>query len=160
MSERQKVGQLGEDLVEMFLVKRGHAVLDRNFRRPWGELDIVTLRKGTVHFIEVKALARSVSDETKLSFQNSRRAREGKVSSETSQQRAEAYVRSRVQKDVFRPEESIGPEKVKRLGRIIRTYLREKYVSSETPWQFDVATVLIDEETKRAKINLVEELIL
>ena len=66
MGVTQKVGALGEELVVQFLVKRGYKILDRNYRRPWGELDVVAERKGKIHFVEVKALSRNVSDETSI----------------------------------------------------------------------------------------------
>ncbi len=33
----------------------GYRILDRNWRRPWGELDIVADKDGVIHVIEVKA---------------------------------------------------------------------------------------------------------
>ncbi|MDO8593957.1 MAG: YraN family protein [bacterium] len=151
MGRTQKVGSLGEELVVRFLMKRGFTILDRNYRRPWGELDIVAERKNKIHFVEVKAMSqRIVSDETKSN-----------VSSETSEREAAlAYIRSKVKKDRFSPEDHVNKEKIKRQGRIIQTYLGAKHVSGETNWQFDVASVLIDSETKKAKINLLEDLIL
>ena len=73
MSSTQKVGALGEELVVKFLVKRGYRILDRNYRRPWGELDVVAKRNERIHFVEVKTkTAEIVSGETRK-----------KVSSET-----------------------------------------------------------------------------
>ncbi len=156
ITPKQKVGSLGEELVAKFLMKQGYKVLDRNYRRPWGELDVVAERKGKIHFVEVKALSQNiVSDETAKTVSKSA------VSSETSgRESALKYVQSKVRKDRFRPEDNVNSNKTKRLGRIIQTYLMEKHVSDETDWQFDVATVLIDGETKRAKINFIEGLIL
>lgn len=166
MGETQKIGTLGEELVEKFLVKRGHKILDRNYRRPWGELDIVSMLKGKIHFVEVKAMSQQiVSDETpvvKLRRLGLLRGKhEVEVSSETSdRERALIYVRSKVKKDRFRAEDHVNKEKIKRQGRIIQTYLNAKHVSDETIWQFDVATVLIDEEHRKAKVELLEDLIL
>ena len=160
MGVTQKVGALGEELVVQFRVKRGYKMLDRNYRRPWGELDVVAERKGKIHFVEVKALSRNVSDETSRKGVSLFKHAQALVSSETSRERSLRYVTSKVPKDRFRAEDSVGPHKLKRLSRIIQTYLMGKHVSDETSWQFDVATVLLDEETKRAKINLIEELIL
>lgn len=154
MNSTQKIGTLGEDLVARFLMKRGYEILDRNYRRPWGELDIVARKKNKIHFVEVKTMSQKiVSDETtKTVSKNS-------VSSETTEREATlAYVRSKIKKDRFRPEDHVNRNKVLRLSRIIQTYLMSKHVSSETLWQFDVATVLIDVETKKARIELLEEL--
>lgn len=150
MGITQKVGALGEELVVKFLVKKGYTILDRNFRRPWGELDVVAKRKGKIHFVEVKSVSASnvdVSNET--------------ISHETSpREKALAYIRLKRPKDRYRPEDNVHANKIKRLSRIIQTYLNGKHVSDETTWQFDVATVYIDERNKKAKINLLENIIL
>lgn len=160
MSDKKKIGPLGEELVVKFLMKRGYRILDRNYRRPWGELDVVAEKRGKIHFVEVKALTRNVSGETKKGTEDFLHGNASGVSDETKRKRASVYIRSGVSKDSFRPEDSVGPEKTKRLSRIIQTYLMGKHVSSETSWQFDVATVLIDSEKKVARIKLLEDIIL
>ncbi len=147
MGQTQKIGTLGENLVIRFLMKRGYTILDRNYRRPWGELDIVAEKKGKIHFVEVK------STSTKL---------ESSVSSETElspRERALAYVKSGLRKDRFRPEDHLHQQKSLRLRRIIATYLKAKHVSDETDWQFDLATALIDNAKRKAHVNFMEGLV-
>jgi putative endonuclease len=48
------VGQRGEGLAIRALKHAGYEVLDRNFRTPVGEIDIVGREKGVLCFIEVK----------------------------------------------------------------------------------------------------------
>ena len=55
MNEKQKYGQQGEDLACKYLKKHCYKILERNFRCPLGELDVVALHKGVLVFIEVKA---------------------------------------------------------------------------------------------------------
>lgn len=50
------IGKLGEDIACKFLESKGFHVKTRNYRRIFGELDIVAERKGKIHFVEVKAL--------------------------------------------------------------------------------------------------------
>lgn len=51
------LGQLGEDIACEYLKRKGYMLVERNFRKPWGELDIIAYdRNGTLVFIEVKAL--------------------------------------------------------------------------------------------------------
>lgn len=160
VGKTQKVGSLGEELVVKFLMKRGYTILDRNYRRPWGELDIVAKEKNKIHFIEVKALSSKVETCLPRSEPSLRGSTTG-VSDETARKEtALQYVRSKVKKDRFRAEDHVNAVKMKRLGRIIQTYLGAEHVSSETNWQFDVATVYIDETQKKAKINFIEDLIL
>ena len=60
MNFRSETGKFGEDLACEFLIKRNYSVLQRNFRRPWGELDIVAKSPdGILTFIEVKTMRQS-----------------------------------------------------------------------------------------------------
>ena len=40
-TQKQKVGNLGENLACRFLAERGFKIVERNYRKKWGELDIV-----------------------------------------------------------------------------------------------------------------------
>ena len=53
---KQETGSLGENLAVKHLVKHGYRVLARNFRKPWGEIDIIALKANVLTFIEVKTL--------------------------------------------------------------------------------------------------------
>ncbi|MCC6404992.1 MAG: YraN family protein [Candidatus Yanofskybacteria bacterium] len=54
-------GLSGEEAACHWLVGSGFRILDRNWRRPWGELDIVASKDGTIHFVEVKTARRLVT---------------------------------------------------------------------------------------------------
>ena len=47
-------GRAAEGKAADYLVREGYALLDRNWRNRFCEIDIVARRGGTVHFIEVK----------------------------------------------------------------------------------------------------------
>ena len=51
------IGKLGEDLACKFLEKKGFHMKTRNYRRIFGELDIVAEKKDKIHFVEVKAVS-------------------------------------------------------------------------------------------------------
>jgi putative endonuclease len=53
--QRQRIGRAAEDLVAARLTARGWAMLERNARTRFGELDIVALDNATLVFVEVKA---------------------------------------------------------------------------------------------------------
>ncbi|MFH1360447.1 MAG: YraN family protein [Candidatus Omnitrophota bacterium] len=48
------LGQAGEDWAADVLKKKGYRILEKNFRHPLGEIDIIALHEDTVCFIEVK----------------------------------------------------------------------------------------------------------
>ena len=56
---RKKTGQAGEDIACIFLERKGYTIKDRNYRKPWGEIDIIAEKNNTVRFIEVKAITLS-----------------------------------------------------------------------------------------------------
>ena len=51
---KRETGDLGEDIVVNLIKKKGWQIVERNFLRPWGEIDIVAREKNKTHFIEVK----------------------------------------------------------------------------------------------------------
>ncbi len=54
MTNNKQIGDLGEQLAADFLIKNGYTVLERNYRTPYGELDIIAKDRDTVVFVEVK----------------------------------------------------------------------------------------------------------
>src|SRR3989338_4710146 len=48
-------GSFAEELAEKFLKDRGYKILGRNYRKPWGEVDIIAEKEGIIIFVEVKA---------------------------------------------------------------------------------------------------------
>lgn len=125
-TERQILGEIGEDFACNFLKDTGFKIVERNYFRKWGEIDIVVKKKDQIHFIEVKTV--SIEKETL-----------DKV-------------------DKYRPEDNMHPWKLKRLGRIIETYLLEKDI--ENDWQFDVITVYLDKNRGLLKIDFLEDIVL
>jgi putative endonuclease len=52
---RQRLGRLGEQLAAERLIALGYAVVERNYRCPYGELDLVTRQADCWVFVEVRA---------------------------------------------------------------------------------------------------------
>jgi putative endonuclease len=55
LSRPQRYGRGREDLAEKHLRRNGYNIIMRNFRTPYGEIDIVARHKKVIVFIEVKA---------------------------------------------------------------------------------------------------------
>lgn len=53
-NKRQQVGRQGEEIAARYLVDRGYSILQRNWRCPVGELDLVTEDDNTLVFVEVR----------------------------------------------------------------------------------------------------------
>ncbi|GAB4534571.1 MAG: YraN family protein [Thermodesulfovibrionia bacterium] len=49
-----RLGRKGEEIALRFLRKNGYKIVDRNYRTPIGEIDIIAKDEDTLVFIEVK----------------------------------------------------------------------------------------------------------
>ncbi len=135
-SEKQKIGEIGENIAVKFLVKHSFSILDRNYTKKWGEIDVVAEKNNKLYFIEVK----SVSRETLNTFIPK--------SYNDSDDRYE-----------HRPEDNMHPWKLKRLARVIQTYILSRNLD-EKEWQLDLLVVYLCQKEKRAKIKVVSDIIL
>ena len=124
--DKKEIGRMGEDIASRFLVKQGYKILERNFLRKYGEIDVVALKGDITHFIEVKTVSREA------------------VNHETG--------------DYWRPEENVHPYKLARLRRVIQVYLINRQIRGD--WQFDVITVYYNPNTREARVDFLENLIL
>jgi putative endonuclease len=51
---RIRTGRAGEDLAAAYLRRAGYEILERNYRCPFGEVDIIAREGGSIVFVEVK----------------------------------------------------------------------------------------------------------
>jgi putative endonuclease len=66
MTYRTETGKLGEDRACEYLVDKKFKIIERNYRKSWGELDIIALAPDrTLVFIEVKTLRQTQSGPAK-----------------------------------------------------------------------------------------------
>lgn len=132
-SDSQKVGELGEEIACKFLMKHGFAIIDRNYTKKWGEIDIIAEKENKQYFIEVKSKSvdslESVSHKTnKLDFTG-------------------------------RPEDNMHPWKLQRLRRVVETYLINKRTGN-IEWQFDLLVVYIDIGNRISRVRVIDNIIL
>lgn len=53
----QEIGSIGEDLATEYLEKGGFEIVERNYLRKWGEIDIIARKSSVLYFVEVKTRA-------------------------------------------------------------------------------------------------------
>nr|KKS46980.1 MAG: hypothetical protein UV11_C0021G0011 [Candidatus Giovannonibacteria bacterium GW2011_GWF2_42_19] len=133
-SPKRKIGDICEALVKKRLEVMNFTVLESNYLRKWGEIDIIALEPFSretwcLHFIEVK----------------------GSVSREIG---GHGFSRE------IMPEANVHGFKIRRLWRAIQTWLAENPKYSDFEWQIDVAAVFVDFNAKKAKIRWTRNIIL
>lgn len=119
-TEKRKLGDLGENIACEFLKRRGFKIIEKNYLRKWGEIDIVAKKGDSIRFIEVKSVTHATSG--------------------------------------YRPEDNMHPWKLKRLARVMQTYLLDKKLDCD--WQLDLVTVKIDRENRKARAEIIENVII
>jgi putative endonuclease len=117
-SKSRQFGNIGENVACAFLEKHGFEIVERNYLRKWGEVDIVAKKGEGLHFVEVKSISHVTS---------------------------------------IRAEENMHPQKLKRLQRVVQTYILEKGL--ECDWQIDLAVVTINSEERTARVSLLDNIL-
>lgn len=133
-THKQKIGKTGEDIAEKYLQNKGFLIVDKNYLKKYGEIDIIAKKGEILHFIEVKSVSCENFDDL-----------EGKVSHITGS---------------YRPEDNVHRQKLKRLSNTLQVYLFEKFQKDQPEWVFDVITVKLSIKTRQARIKFLENLIL
>lgn len=54
MNYRIEKGKEGESLVAKYLQQRGYTIICQNYRKPFGEVDLIAQKGDTIAFVEVK----------------------------------------------------------------------------------------------------------
>lgn len=53
-NQKQILGKEGERVAESYLKEKGYRLVERNYRCPVGEVDLIALDRGVIVFVEVK----------------------------------------------------------------------------------------------------------
>jgi putative endonuclease len=96
LTAKKRIGNIGESVAALFLARKGYTVIRMNYRKPWGEIDIIAERSGIVRFVEVKTVSRvTLPDVTRES-------------------------------DSYRPEELIHEAKLRKIARTAELYMADE----------------------------------
>jgi len=55
-TERRVAGDEGEEQASKYLQKQGYSIVERNYLRKWGEIDIIAQKNSVLYFVEVKTV--------------------------------------------------------------------------------------------------------
>jgi len=127
--KKNEVGALGEQIATKFIKEQGFEVVELNFLKKWGEIDIVARGTGEMRFVEVKA----VSYETRSDLE------------------------AAISRGTWRPEENVHYKKVQRLNRAIESWIEENSYTGN--WVIDVIAVRVVPREKYATVKYIPNVI-
>jgi putative endonuclease len=128
-AQRKRVGLLGESIAATYLAGKGFSIVERNYRRPWGEIDIIAEKGGVVRFVEVKTVSReTLPDVTRESPDSG-----------------------------YRPEEMVHEAKLRKVARTAELYMADRGDTRE--YQIDVVGVFLVEHIRKARCRLFEQVL-
>ncbi len=132
MTHKSEIGKFGEDLACEYLVKHGFTILGRNFWKPWGELDIITMAPDkTLVFVEVKTLRRAQGKQ----FGNP----------------ATCSEHCRIIAEL-NPEDNLTAAKLRKLQRTAVSYVsfNENLVNDKKGWRIDLIAITLENSQEPA----------
>ena len=129
-STTKEIGNLGEQVAVDYLVSHGFSIIERNYWRKWGEIDIVAKKEGRVHFVEVKSVSHA----------------------------SLALLREAILRGTWRPEELVHERKLHQIHKALQTWLTETSFVGE--WQIDVMAVRLVPTATFATVKLIENVVM
>ncbi len=128
--QNKTIGNLGESIACSFLKRRGFEIIERNYLRKWGEIDIVARgTSGKVHFVEVK----TVSYETR------------------------SMLDWAVTHETWRPEEQVHRFKIGQIHKALESWVSEHNYMGD--FQIDVVAIRVVPREKYATVKYIENII-
>lgn len=169
----QSIGSWGEDTACRYLERKGYAIIERNFRRKWGEIDIVaSVPRRTIESEQKLDVPRGTSKLGVLRGTLEWLGRFFGTRSKTNQIRVDNLRKNSRDKTIvfvevktlhagpLRPEDNITPAKMRKVIRSCQLYLAAKnYNPNETDWQIDTIGIVVDKQAGKAKIEHLEQAI-
>lgn len=129
MAKHNQIGKIGEEIACKWLISRGFSIIQQNYWKKFGEIDIVARETEKVHLIEVKSVSYGTKDDLDYA-----------VSHET-----------------WRPEENVHKDKQRKLKNAIQAWISENKYEGE--WQIDILSVHMVPREKYALVKTLNSVI-
>ncbi len=117
------IGAFGENVAIKYLCKKGYKILDRNYTK--------RMAHGPAQ-AEIDIVAKK--DGIIYFFE------------------VKTSILNKNSISIFRPENRVNMVKYKKIAKAARNWLAVKNISLDIPWQIAVLAILVDIETKKAKV--------
>jgi putative endonuclease len=122
---KQRTGKLGEEIACGFLKSKGYRIIERNYQKPWGEIDIIAMAPDrTLIFFEVKTI--------RSRYAGSREARQFDDNLA----------------DSLKPEDNLSQAKLKKIRRSAQMFSAKHFdlIREEKGWRIDLLALTINKE--------------
>lgn len=130
VSKHITTGAIGEKMVANHLKRKGFIHLESNFRAKTGEIDLILTKNSKIHFIEVKTVSREIRD----------------------------GVVEDVSRGTHRPEDNVHRDKLRKIFNTVQIWIsKNRYVGE---WQLDVASVIFDSARRKARVTMIDNIVL
>lgn len=113
-------------------MKQGYSIIERNYTKKWGEIDIIAEKDKVLYFVEVKSVSCKTLPNAKMESAG----------------------------DDYRAEDNMHPWKAKRMARTIQTYLLSKKIDESAEWEAMLLVVYLNMQTRKACVKVIADLIL
>ena len=111
---KKQIGRIGENIACKFLINNGFEIIDQNYQKRIGEIDIIAFKKGTFHFFEVKTVSRETFNTNNNAFKNRN----------------------------HNPEDNVTHEKINKIEKTAKIFMKQKGFTDEYV-QIDLLTVYL-----------------
>lgn len=118
------VGKIGENIAKKYLIERGLKIIETNYCKPWGEIDIVAKTKiGKLIFVEVKTLRKDIAE-----------------------------INNNTAKEIT-PEDNLTYKKLKKLQKISEEFANSHpKILNDQGWQIDLISVEIPKKERNTTL--------
>ncbi len=136
-TEKRKIGDIGENLSVKFLEKKGYKIIEQNYLKKFGEIDIVAFKEDKKKIFSLK----QKKVEKKYYF----------FEVKTISTNFENFEKTRIT-----PEDNFTKSKIIKFDRIVEFYVRENKIKED--YYLGVLFVYIDIEKKKSKIRFIDKI--
>lgn len=146
----KEIGDLGEQVACKHLKNKGFSIIERNYWRKWGELDIVASSRSGLFASVARETSnfddKNVTHETKIHF----------IEVKTLSYGSKKELEWAVTHETWRPEEQVHRFKLHQIEKALETWISEHGYTGN--WQIDVVAVRLVPDIKLARVKIIENI--
>lgn len=142
------MGNLAENIAARYLEEGGYEILDKNYEKAWGEIDIIAKYqrsniKNQNFGVPLDGTAKKDDDDAKVA--------------DGDDDKTIIFVEVKANRSDFAgdfaPEERVNAHKLAKIAKVAQFYMDNEFEGQDLEWRIDAISVVFDEQNKKAKIK-------